>query len=355
MVAVLISSMENEEKRDGRKLNYQTQYELRKQAVRLKKKGMKGQEISEIVGLGIVQISRIWQKYLKQGAAALKPRPKGCPTGSRRLLSEEQEKEALQAITDKTPDQFKLPFALWTREALQEFLKDRYGVKVALRTLSEYLRRWGFTPQKPVKKAYAQNSAAVNKWLKEDYPAIHARAKKEKAEIYWADETGVQNDANRERGFAPKGNPPTVRVETKRFRINMISAISNNGRTRFMIYQETMTASVLIKFMGRLIKDAGRKVYLILDNLKVHHSRVVSEWLEERREEIEVFYLPSYSPELNPDEYLNGALKESVHRGLSIRNCNILRHKVRSFMMTLSRRASAVMNFFKHPKVQYAS
>ena len=203
--------MAYEEKRDARKLNAETKYELRKQVVRLKEKGMRGQEISELVGLGIVQVSRIWQKYLNHGANSLKPKKQGRPTGSNRLLSETQEDEVRKAITDKTPDQFHLPFALWTREGLQMYLNDKYGIRVALRTISEYLKRWGFTAQKPIKKAYLQDASAVNRWLEEDYPEIHLRAKKEKAEIYWGYETGVQSDANREGGFSPRGTKTRIR------------------------------------------------------------------------------------------------------------------------------------------------
>lgn len=166
---------------------------------------MTGQEISELVGLGIVQISRIWQKYLKEGADSLKPQPQGRPVGSNRLLSEEQEREVRKTLIDKTPDQFRLPFSLWTREALQMYLQDQYGIRVALRTLSTYLKRWGFTVQKPVKKAYAQNSTAVNRWLTKDYPEIQAKAKKEKAEIYWGDERGFRP--------MPTGNVDFHRVE----------------------------------------------------------------------------------------------------------------------------------------------
>ena len=210
------------------------------------------------------------------------------------------------------------------------YLLDKYGVRVALRTISEYLKRWGFTVQKPVKKAYAQNPTEVNRWLEKEYPQIHAKAKKENAEIYWGDETGIQNDANRERGFSPRGTPPTLFVEVKKVRLNMVSAISNNGRVRFMLYRNTMTAQMLISFIGRLIKDAGRKVFLILDNLRVHHSKAVKKWLLAHGSQIEVYHLPSYSPELNPDEYLNGALKEKVHRGLRVRNSDGLEFKVRS-------------------------
>lgn len=174
-----------------------------------------------------------------------------------------------------------------------------------IRTVGEYLKRWGFTPQKPIKWAKEQSSPAVARWLLMQYPAIAARAKQEKGKIHWGNETGLQTGANVEKGYSPKGKTPVVRQTAKRERINMISSITNQGQVRFMFYRDSMNSKRLIEFMRRLSKDAGRKVFLILDNLKVHHSKVVKDWLEENKGKFEVFYLPSYSPELNPDEYLN--------------------------------------------------
>ena len=183
-----------------------------------------------------------------------------------------------------------------------------------IRTVGKYLSRWGFTPQKPVKRAREQKPEAIEMAERRISP-IARQAKKEKAEILWGDETGIQNEANRTRGYSPQGIKPVLRISSKKERISMISAINNEGKVRFMIYKESMTSSRLIGFMTRLIKDAGRKVYLILDNLKVHHSNAVAEWLEKKKDTIAVFYLPSYSPELNPDEYLNNDLKHRVHSG----------------------------------------
>ena len=209
----------------------------------------------------------------------------------------------------------KFPFALWTREAVRQLMRRRYGVDMPVRTVGLYLERWGFTPQKPVRLAREQNPEAVERWLKTEYPKIAAMAKKEKAEIYWGDETGVQNEANRIRGYGLRGKTPVLRVRAKKAHISMISAITNEGKVRFTIYREAMTQVKLIAFMGRLVRDAGRKVYLILDNLKAHHGKKVAEWLEAHKDEIAVFYLPSYSPEMNPDEYLNNDLKTRVHSG----------------------------------------
>jgi len=206
-----------------------------------------------------------------------------------------------------------MPYALWTRKAVKELIATEIGIKVTTRTTGNYLSRWGFSPQKPLKRAYEQNPKKVQQWLDEQYPKIKAQAKQEKAEIYWGDETGLRSDHQHGRGYAPKGQTPAVTISAKRTSSNMISAITNQGKVRFQIYNGTMNAQLLIGFMKRLIKNAKNKVILILDNLRVHHAKLVKAWLAEYKQAIEAFYLPAYSPELNPDEYLNCDLKAGVH------------------------------------------
>ena len=343
------------EKIDARRHSPQTQYEIRKQVVRLRKQGIKNNAVADGLGISVGRASKIWQSYKKEGSKAIKLGKRGRRAGDKRTLSPEQESDLRKALIDKTPDQMKLPFALWTRDAVKLLIRQMFGIAMPIRTVGEYLKRWGFTPQKPAKRAYEQSSQAVKKWLDEDYPMISSRAKQEKAEIHWGDETGVQTGANRVRGFAPKGETPVIRMVAKKSHIGMISAITNNGKVRFMMYRDAMNSELLIKFMTRLIKDARRKVFLILDNLRVHHGKEVKRWLEEHREQIEVFHLPSYSPELNPDEYLNGNLKTKVHSGTPVRNQGDLEKKTRSFMRTLLKRPDHVRSFFKHRKVAYAA
>ena len=213
---------------------------------------------------------------------------RGRRTGEQRTLSSDQESELRKAVIDKTPDQLKLPFALWTRDAVKLLVRQLFDIEVPIRTVGEYLKRWGFTPQTPVKRAYEQSSQVVKKWLDTDYPVIASRAKEEKVEIHWGDETGIQTGANRVRGFAPKGETPVISMVAKKSRVSMISAITNGGKVRFIMYQEAMNSGLLIKFVNRLIKDAGRKVFLIRDNLRVHHGKTVKQRLEEHREQIEV-------------------------------------------------------------------
>jgi transposase len=340
---------------DVRKLNQETQYELRKQVVRLREKGMDNQAIAEIVGFCPSHISTIWQKYQRGGLDAIKPGLRGRRLGEQRELTAEQEAGLQKLLIDKTPEQLKLSFALWTRDAVRLAIKANYGIELPLRTITDYLKRWGFTPQKPTKRAYEQNPKAVQQWHETVYPQIQARAKQEKAEIHWGDETGIQNDAYNAKGFAPKGKTPIVRINATKSRINMISSITNQGKVRFMMYRENMTSQVLIKFMSRLIKDADRKVFLILDNLRVHHSKLVKDWLLENKDNIEVFYLPSYSPELNPDEYLNGDLKQTIRSGLPARSEKELTKKTRSFMRRLQNRPHHVSSYFRHPLIAYAA
>jgi transposase len=340
---------------DARKHNQQTQYELRKQIIRSRKKGMSNKAAADLVGISEAHASTIWQKYLKGGIEAIKPGVRGRRHGEQRTLTAEQEASLRKLLVDKTPDQLKLPFALWTRDAVRLTIKKLHGIELPLRTITDYLKRWGFTPQKPTKRAYEQDPKKLAQWLESDYPEISARAKEEKAEIHWGDETGIQSDAYNAKGFAPKGKAPVVRINAKKSRINMISAISNKGRVRFMLYKETMTSKVLIKFMSRLIRDSDRKVFLILDNLRVHHSKAVKKWLEANKEKIEVFFLPPYSPECNPDEYLNGNLKQKIRSGLPARSEKDLTTKTRSFMKTLQKRPDHVRNYFKHPRIAYAA
>ena len=340
---------------DARKHDQKIQYEIRKQIVRLRKQGVSNQAVAQGLGVSQQHASTIWQLYKKHGTEGIKPQKRGRGIGEKRTLSPEQEKEIQRLLVDKMPDQLKLPFALWTRDAVRLLIKHRFKFDMPIRTVGEYLKRWGFTPQKPVKRAYEQKPKEVQQWLETEYPKIRAKAKEEKADIHWGDETGVQTGENRQRGYSPKGVAPVAAISVKKSKISMLSAITNEGKVRFMLYRDAMNSKLLIKFMQRLVKDSDRKVFLVLDNLPVHHGKAVKLWLEENRERIEVFYLPSYSPELNPDEYLNGNLKGRVHSGSPVRSEADLAKKTRSFMKTLQRRSEHVRNYFKHPKVAYAA
>jgi transposase len=342
-------------KTDARSFNDDTKQHIRDQIIRLRKEGKKNKDIAIFFGISKQHASTIWQKYRKGGKSAVVLGLRGRRHGEKRTLNKDQEKEIKNLIIDKTPDQLKFPFALWTRQAIKELVWRRYRTDMPIRTIGEYLSRWGFTPKKPVKQAREQKPEAVEQWLKTEYPLIARQAKKEKAEIFWGDETGIQNEANHTRGYAPQGTKPVLRIPSKKERINMLSAVNNEGKVRFMIFRESMSSSRLIDFMKRLIRDTKRKIYLILDNLKAHHSKAVTQWLEKKKDSIRAFYLPPYSPELNPDEYLNNDLKQRVHSGVQSVNAKDLKHKTESFMRRLIKRPHHVKKCFDHTAVKYAA
>ena len=343
------------EKTDARKLSKESLNLLRHQAIRLLKQDYKQIEVAQILGVRAATISEWWSKFKKGGKRALQVNSPGVKTGQGRSLNAQQEREIQRLIINKTPDQLKLRFVLWNRKAIKELIQHQYGLNIAIRTIGDYLQRWNFTPQRPLKRAYEQQPTVVQRWLDEEYPEIKRKAKKENAEIQWGDETGFRSDHHYGRGYSPKGKTPVVTLSAKRVSTNMISSITNQGKVRFMIYSKSMNAQILIKFLRRLIKGSDRKIILILDNLRVHHANVVREWLEDKEDKLEIFFLPSYSPELNPDEYLNNDIKQGVHSKTLFRDENSLKRGVMSHMRMLQKTPARVKNFFKHPNIAYAA
>jgi len=340
---------------DSRSLPNEVRQHNRNLAIRLFKKGVERKDIAEIIGVHYGVVCRWIRAWEQNGNKAIELKQRGRKKDENRILTPDQERCLKKLLVDKNPRQLKLPFALWTRKAIQSVIYQMWRVRIAIRTIGDYLKRWGFTPQKAIKRAYEQNPKAVQEWLDVIYPEIKQRAAEEKAEIYWGDETGVRNDCQHSRGYAPRGQTPIVDINAKRFSLNMISAINNQGLLRFMLYEQTMTARVLLKFMKRLIKDSGKKVFLVLDNLKVHHAHLVREWLEKHQKEIEVFYLPSYSPELNPDEYLNCDLKSGIRSAAPSRNSKDLKKTVVGHMRMLQKKPERIVKYFKHPSIKYAA
>ena len=336
-----------------RKLDSSAKQQVRKQVVRLKEMGKAGEEIERIIGVRQNRISEIWSAYQREGAKTLKPKKSGRKRGSGMILTAMEAWEIRRTILSKTPEQLKMAGFLWTLTKISEYIWGKYRKKVSVRCLSNYMKRWGLTCQRPTKRAYGQDVARVEAFKKQEYPSIAARAKAENAVVYWGDETGISNQENYERGFAEKGHPPVLPVETKHERMSMISAITNQGHVRFKVYDGAMNQQLLLDFFRRLVAESDRKVFLILDNLRVHHGKIVAAWLEQNKNKIELFFLPPYAPESNPDEYLNHALKRDVHSGKLPRTKKDITHKMHSFMRRLQHHRDRVQSFFLHPAVSY--
>jgi transposase len=342
-------------KLDFRSLSSQERYSYRKRAISLIKSGENKKDIASIFGVRPSTVSEWVKSFKAKGDKGLQDIKRGVKSEDRKLLSSKQELSIQKMILDTMPDQLKLPYALWTRKAVMELIKRELDIDIALTTTGYYLRSWGYSPQKPKKKAYEQNPKAVQKWLDEEYPAIKEKAKQENAEIQWGDETGVRNNSQHGRSYAPKGKTPVKKSMAKRFSVNMISSVTNQGRVEFMIYTGTMNSDRFITFLQQLIKAKNKKIYLVLDNLRVHHSKIVKQWVDENKEDIELFFLPSYSPEKNPDEYLNCDLKQGLSMKPSPRNQEKLSENLKDHMDMLQNNPQRVKKYFQHQDIKYAA
>ena len=347
--------MENELKVTAVELSQEAQYEIRKNIIRLSKKGMPNKEIAEILDVSLRHVQNTKKLYADGGIAAIKPKTRGRRKGEKRILTPEQEWEIKMTIVDKCPEQLKIPGCMWTRENIRDLIKRTYKIELPLSTLGYYLERWGFSVQRPAKRAYKQDEEKVADWVEREFPGIKERAKAENAEIFFGDECGIQNIANNIKGYAPIGCTPIVRVESKKIKINMLSAVSARGKLRFLLYKDNMSPDKLIDFMRRLVKDTTRKVFLILDNLRTHHSKIVRAWLEKHKEEIEVFFLPPYAPEYNPDELLNAHLKKVLSKRTTPRSEEELERNVRSHLKKVQMNPGKVQSFFHAPATIYAA
>ena len=341
--------------RDARTLTPEELLERRMQAIELHRQAMTMAEIAPIVGVHRNTVGQWIAKWKEGGSAGLRAQSSGRPVGAGRHLTAQQEKHIRKLIVDRHPEQLKMDFALWTRDAVRLLIGQEFSLDMPIRTVGEYLKRWGFTPQKPVRRAYERCEASVRRWLDVEYPAIAQKAREDGAEIHWGDETGLRSDDVNGRGYAPAGQTPVRRAKGTAEKINMISTVTNRGKARFMFYPGSLNVAVFLEFLGRLVRDArGRKIYLIVDNLRVHHAWKVRDWVASHRDQIEIFYLPSYCPDLNPDEYLNNDLKSGVSRRADGRRKGRLAECALSQMHSIQKQPDRVMNYFQAPAVRYA-
>nr|BFF38230.1 IS630 family transposase [Tenacibaculum mesophilum] len=319
----------------------------------LRKKRGTQKQAAEIFGITERTVNKIWSNYKQGGKRSLRNKKRGVQQGIK--LKKGQAYDIRRLIRDKMPDQMKLFYGLWTREAVQELIASRYGVKLSRWQVGRYLKRWGYTPQKPIKKAFEQKPEQVKKWLEEQYPQIEKRAKQERAIIYFGDETGCRSTHQAGRGYAPKGKTPTIMSTGKRFTVNMISAISNKGHLQFIVMEGKFNSEVFEKFLEQMIKYSKRKIFYITDNHPSHKTAKLNQWLENNKKSIEVFFIPPYSPKLNPQEYLNQDLKTNIVGKKRAANKEELKNNISDFMNNRKKDKPQVKKYFRHKAVQYAA
>lgn len=339
---------------DSRSLAPEAQTALRIRTIQAVQRGMRRGKAAETFQVTTQAIRNWCRKFKKGGWGALSGKPRGRPkTGG--ILKGWQAAKICQMIRERVPDQLRMPFVLWTADAVRELIYRKYSARVSTRTVQRYLKAWGFTPQKPVRQAYERDPKAVERWLKEEYPYLVQRAKAEKAAIFWGDEMGLRSDHQAGRFYSPKGKTPIRQGTGKRFSANMISIISNRGKMAFMVFSGKFTSKILIVFLRRVIRHVKRKVILIIDSHPVHKSQVTKKWLEAHKRQIEVIFMPAYSPELNPDEMLNQDVKANAVGRQKPRNRLEMIHNLRNFLRSRQKMPRIVRRYFHESSVRYAA
>ena len=331
------------------------QEELRRRAVALVGEGRSQVEVAGLLSVSANAVGNWVRAHRRGGDRTLDAGRRG-RRGGHTKLSEAHQQTIARLIVGNNPDQLKLPGFLWTRALVRDLIRQRFGVEVGEDTVGRYLRTWGFSPQKPMRRAYEQSDEAVRQWLQERYPEIEKRARRERAEILWADESGLRSDHTTGRTWAPVGQTPVTKGTGKRFKANMIAAVSNTGTLRFRVFDERFTGPLFLDFLRRLVKDnQGRKVVLIVDGHPAHRARIVRDWVAEHPEQIELHFLPGYSPELNPAEMLNQDVKTNALGRRRPLDVGELKADVRRFLRACQRQPARVARYFHEHHVAYAA
>lgn len=340
---------------DARALPAAAQEDLRRKAVNAVLAGMPQTRAAQAFGV-TRQAVGIWMRHYRDGGErALGAKPRGAPKREG-LLKPWQCAQVVRAITDKCPEQLKLPgFWLWTRDAVKDLIRRKFGIALSLSSVGRLLRRWGLTPQKPARRAYQRDQRACREWVEETYPAIRAQAQQEKARIFWGDECGFRSDHQTGTSYGRRGQTPVIPGPGARFRCNMISAIDNTGHMAFRMFEGSFTSGVFIDFMRRLVKQARKKVFLIVDNLRAHSSDRVKQWLSRHAKDIRLFHLPKYSPDLNPDEYLNNDVKSNAVGRRRARNKTEFKADISGYLRSTQKQPEVVKRLFQERHVRYAA
>jgi transposase len=337
---------------DGRALSHSTLEELRIRAVQRVEAGESPETVIRALGFSRGRIYEWLAKYREGGVAALTAKP---VPGRPPRLQGAQLRWVYQTIVDKDPRQFKFEFALWTLALVRLLIRERFNVRLSEVSVGRLLKKLGLSPQRPLHRAYQQDPVAVERWLREEYPQIQAAAKRAGAEIYFGDEAGIRSDFHAGTTWAVRGQTPVVRTTGARFGLNMISAISPRGHLRFMLVKGRLTAPVFCQFLKRLLHQAARPIYLVVDGHPAHRAASVKRFVAATQGRLRLFCLPAYSPELNPDELVWTHVK---HHGVgrhSLTDPAHLKRLVLGYLRRLQKCPDLVRAFFQSPTTSYAA
>jgi transposase len=338
------------EKLDGRKISPKAMEEIRVRAVQRVQAGESPEKVIKTLGFARACIYNWLARYRAGGWHALRT---GDRSGRPKKLSGSQVRWIYKTIRDKDPRQLKFAFALWTRQMIAETINQKFRIKLSKTSVGRLLHQLGFSCQKPLHRAYQRDPELVEQWKTQVFPKIQKRAKKEGAVIYFQDESGVRSDFHSGTTWALKGQTPVVETTGARFGLNMMAAITARGQMHFMIVQGTVNADRICEFLKRLIHGREHKVFLIWDGHPTHRAKKVKQCIESYDGRLEIFVLPSYSPDLNPIEQLWNHTKSNGVGRLSIAGPDQLKKAVIAKLRSLQKLPGRIASFFKHPDCRY--
>jgi transposase len=324
--------------------------EIRAQFIRMLEEGLPADAIKAALKLSRTTYFQWKRAYEERGADGLKVRP--IPGGTPKL-TDQQTSQLFGWLAGRDPRQFQFDFALWTRKIVRELILQKFGVEMTPQGIGKLLRRLGLSPQRPLYRAYQQDPEAVHRWKEEEFPAIREQARAEGAALYFCDEAGVRTDFHAGTTWAPIGRTPVVEITGERGGVNMISAISPTGALKFDVFFGRFDATVFVEFLTKLMHDAPGPVYLILDNLSVHKAEAVKKYVASLNGRLKLFFLPSYSPELNPDEWVWKNVKHDQIGRVGIQRKSELFELVSRALERLQRLPDIVRGFFRDPSLAY--
>ncbi len=325
---------------------------MRERAVRMLQAGATYAAVAEAMGVNVRTVAKWSARFRVFGWEGLRQRRRGRRPGEQEALSEDQQADVIVVLTGKNPDQLQLPGVLWDRAAVRALITKLFGIELTRQTVGVYLRKWGFSGKKPERRWAEQDPARIQAWLEDEYPKIKARARREGALLLFGDEMGVRAGQTAGKTYSPRGQRAVVKLTGKRFSANVISAVGADGTLVFDVFQGTCDELRFMDFLDKLLAHfpEREKIFLILDNAKFHKSAAIELWLLDHPR-MELFFLPPYAPELNPDELLNQDVHAHVARRRP-RDPETLIKMTAEYLATRTR--EIVRNYFKGVHVSYA-
>ncbi|TKS58261.1 MAG: IS630 family transposase [Nitrospira sp.] len=338
------------ERIDGRSLDHRTLEHLRRLAVRRVRDGEKPSAVVKSLGFCRTSLYKWLRAYRKGGEAALASHKSDGPTPK---LREPQRQKVRRWIVGKDPRQWGFDFGLWTRKIVQQMIMDKFGVSLTLPSVGHLLTSLEITPQKPLRRAYERDEAAVTKWKEDTYPKLRDRARKNKAEIFFLDEAGVRSDSALGRSYGLKGRTPVVKTSGKRQSINAISAVNPKGAFWYNVYPGKLNAASFIQFLRDFMKRRRKPVYMVLDSLPAHKTKSVEAYVQSTEGKLELHYLPTYAPDTNPDEFVWHHLKQNGTSKKPLRTNESLKKRVTADLSAIQNDPALVRSFFMAESVAY--